>query len=151
MATLVRPMGALASRGRMPRGNLAGLQPRFSLHADMLASCLDAVTSLNRGGVIWMQLAEFAHSGWRSVTPVATYRSVTSPYGRFVGSFKMWPRKVQLLYKRLHEEWGISNLSILALLLLLPLSVGLMCICILDHVYTRRSVQQSRAGHVHYE
>lgn len=75
-------------------------------------------------------------------------------YGQILATFKMWPRRCWLLYKRMHEQNGISNLSILALLLLVPLTAGILCICVLDHVYTGRSVQHSRAaahGHVHYE
>ncbi|GMH41926.1 hypothetical protein BSKO_09845 [Bryopsis sp. KO-2023] len=79
----------------------------------------------------------FATHGWEKVEPLPFYKAPNSPVGRILGKFQALPDQMRHYYKWLHSEKGMSDLSILTLLLSIPVVFGLGLICLLD-IYNSR-------------
>lgn len=89
------------------------------------------------------QFYEFAVDGWRSRDPWPFYKAPNSPVGRVLGTLKSVPSRLRTTYEWLHSDMGLSKLSILAITLSIPVSIGLSCICMLDFFNTRCAVPPS--------
>lgn len=83
------------------------------------------------------ELQDFALTGWRSTQPRRGCSSPVSTCGRAIGAVKKLGPGTRAGYIWLHKEHGLSHVTICAMFLSLPLSLGLVLICVLDSYNTR--------------
>mmetsp|Transcript_28885 Transcript_28885/g.81344 ORF Transcript_28885/g.81344 Transcript_28885/m.81344 type:complete len:225 (-) Transcript_28885:29-703(-) len=99
-------------------------------------------------------LESFAQGGWRQEDPVGFWRSPTSFIGRLIGTALGLPGWLQSTYQHLKHELGYSEVTILVGALAIPLTVGVMSICLLDAFYSRATelgVPEAQVAHAHRE
>lgn len=84
------------------------------------------------------QLTEFALEGWKGQPALPAWQSPTSRLGYWLGTAYRLPSDVQRYYQHLHKDQGFSQLSLLAGLLAIPITLGLSLICLMDTLLTRR-------------
>lgn len=80
---------------------------------------------------------EFATNGWKKKDPWPFYRAPNSPVGHAISIITTFPTQIYNVYHFLHFTKGYSELSILAMFLSIPVSVGLAFICTLDYFHNR--------------
>lgn len=96
------------------------------------------------------KLAEFARKGWKSVEPKKGCRSPTSRCGRALGSVSKLPAQAKANYLRLRDH-GTPDLILVAVILSVPVIIGVACICMLDTMVSRssrRHAQQTWRPHI---
>jgi len=96
------------------------------------------------------KLAEFAREGWKSVEPKRGCRSPTSMCGRVLGHVSKVPAQAKAKYLNLRDN-GTPDLVLLAVILSVPVMIGVSIICFLDAMVTRgsrRQAQQTWRPHV---
>ncbi|WIA43954.1 hypothetical protein OEZ86_010346 [Tetradesmus obliquus] len=110
---------------------------------------------LLRNGQTWQysgmrgvaDMKAFALEGYKKATPLPFHKAPNSIMGRAVGMLHSFPALTKRGYDFLKEEKGFSDMSIIAGVLLIPLTIGAVFICVLDAMYTR----QPHFDHQHYE
>ncbi|CAL8464024.1 g3559 [Coccomyxa elongata] len=85
------------------------------------------------------ELEKFAMFSYKDVKPLPFYRSPTSFVGRASGNLIRLPARFQALVKYLHEEKKYSALAILAGILGVPLSTGVLLVYMLDVFFGARA------------
>lgn len=111
----------------------------------------DGQTREYEGNHMYKKILQFAREGWRDVQPVPFFRAPNSAFGRVYGKGLALPSKAGNYYVYLSKEQGYSDLLLLAVLLAIPISIGLACICALDAYYTRRPGGFPATQHQHQE
>lgn len=81
--------------------------------------------------------AEFARKGYTSIAAWPFYKAPNGSVKKLLAAAKRMPEDVVEVYYWLHNEKGFSQLTILALTLGVPVSFGLMLICLLDYFHSR--------------
>lgn len=91
-------------------------------------------------------LMDFALQSHSTSSRLPFVKSPNSSLGRAMGLVLSVPAKGKKFYHFLHGTLGVSDVAIVMGVVLTPVSVGVVFICVLDAVYSRRA-----AGHFHIE
>jgi hypothetical protein len=83
-------------------------------------------------------LAAYARGGWTATRPRTGCASVTSRCGRAVGAAASLPATARARYRHLQETRRLSDVTLFAGMLAVPVTLGLAVICLLDALNTRR-------------
>lgn len=89
------------------------------------------------------ELENFALLLYKDVQPLPFYKSPTSLFGRASGYLIRLPARFKVLIEYLHEEKKYSALAILAGILGVPLSVGVLLVYMLDVFFGARARSQT--------
>lgn len=84
------------------------------------------------------KLMDFALVDYKAEPALPSWKSPTSTLGRAWGQLQGIPIRAQSYYQYLHVEKHFSQMTLLAGLLAIPLTLGLSMICMLDAYMTRR-------------
>ncbi|EIE18999.1 thioredoxin-like protein [Coccomyxa subellipsoidea C-169] len=146
---------ALAERldGRVMVGKVdgtkeKGLMKRFSVEAFPSVFLVEGAETRAYTGLRTLQeLESFALTEYLDVKPVPFYKSPTSLFGRAFAIFVRLPAKFKILVKYLHEEKKYSALVIVAGILGVPLTLGVLFVYLLDVFFG--AAERRRAHHRH--
>jgi hypothetical protein len=91
-------------------------------------------------------LAAFGRKAWRDVKPVPFYRAPNNWFGRVGGLLSRVPGIAEEVYASLKHTHGLGDVSILFLVLMAPVSFGMLCIVAADAWVVRAAKAESAAA-----
>ncbi|DBA75036.1 hypothetical protein WJX77_005805 [Trebouxia sp. C0004] len=130
----VAKVDGTSERGLLGRFHVEGFPTIFHVQG--------AETRPYTGKRTMQKLMDFALTDWKAEPTLPAWKSPTSPIGRVWGRIHGLPVRAQRYYQYLHMEKQYSQMTLLASLLAIPLTIGLSMICMLDAYMTRRPTSQ---------
>ena len=91
------------------------------------------------------RLAAFGRKAWRDVKPVPFYRAPNNWFGRVGGLLSRVPGIAEEGYTSLKHTHGLGDVSILFLVLMVPVTLGVLCIVAADACVVRAARAESAA------
>lgn len=101
------------------------------------------------GGRSKQALVAFARQNWKNVQPTTGCGVPTTLCGRMLGEMYTVPARMKALYSVLKHEKSFSDTTILGLAVSIPVTLGLITVCLLD-AYVR-SIPLQYNEHVHQD
>lgn len=80
---------------------------------------------------------DFALDGWKRETPVTGCASPVSFCGRLIGTLLTTPKRMKAAFMETRKEFAYGDMVLVALMMAVPVSLGILLICLLDYHVTK--------------